>query len=106
MGQSSKGKVVGVALRGEEAKIPCPFVYARGRRCTGHVIRVEAYKADLAWIFNADSGRWEFRWGRPRSHFHLFCSEKGNHAGYPARDSDKMKFYFDQLPEALRKAME
>src|SRR5262249_28061437 len=37
--------------------------------------------------------------GRGRgSHFHLFCSEKGNHAGYPARDSDKMKFYFDQLP--------
>jgi len=27
-------------------------------------------------------------------------------AGYPARDSDKMKFYFDQLPEELRKAME
>jgi hypothetical protein len=27
----------------------CPFVYASGKRCTGHITRVEAYKADLSW---------------------------------------------------------
>ena len=30
----------------------------------------------------------------------------GNHAGYLARDNDKMVLYFHQLPEELRKAME
>jgi hypothetical protein len=50
-------------------------------------------------------GQWVFSYGRPRSHFHLFCSEKGNHAGYPRRDSDQMKFYGDQLPDELVEAM-
>ena len=85
------------------AKIPCPFVYARGKRCTGHIVRVEAYKADLWWDFK--DGQWVFSYGRPRSHFHLFCSEKGNHAGYPRRDSDQMKFYGDHLPDELVEAM-
>ena len=34
---------------GNAERIPCPFVYANGRACTGHVVRVEAYKADVTW---------------------------------------------------------
>jgi hypothetical protein len=85
------------------AKVPCPFVYARGKRCTGHIVRVEAYKADLWWDFK--DGRWIFSYGRPRSHFHLFCSEKGNHSGWVGPDNDQMKFYGDQLPDELVEAM-
>ena len=84
--------------------VPCPFVYANGKRCTGHVVRVEAYKADLLWT--CKDGRWFLRFSEPRSHFHLFCSEKGNHAGYPRRDSEQMKFYWRHLPEELREALE
>jgi hypothetical protein len=37
--------------------IPCPFVYANGKTCTGHIERVEAYKADITWTPNTE-GRW------------------------------------------------
>ena len=66
------------------------------------MIRVEAYKADLAWSLN-DDGKWFFDWNEPRSHWHLFCSLKGNHSG--ARGDDALKFYWDQLPEELRQIL-
>lgn len=88
----------------ESQTIPCPFVYAKGRKCTGHVTRVEAYKADLGWTRQPD-GTWKFEWDTPRSHYHLFCSEKGNHAGYARQDSDQMKVYVDRMPDGLWKAI-
>lgn len=81
-------------------RVPCPFVYANGRRCTGHIVRIEAYKADLVWQADAE-GSWHFDF-RPRSHYHLFCSEKGNHAGYRRQDPIDMKDWLDRLPEPLR----
>ncbi len=86
------------------SRIPCPFVYANGRQCNGHVERVEAYKADVVW-FQQPDGTWAVQIGFPRSHYHVFCSEKGNHAGWKRPDSDQMKFYLDTLPDELRKAM-
>jgi hypothetical protein len=83
------------------APIPCPFMYANGRRCPGHIVRIEAYKADLAWA-SEPTGRWTFDF-RPRSHYHLFCSVKGNHAGLRRQDPGAMKFWFDQLPEPARR---
>ena len=74
--------------------IPCPFVYSTGKRCTGHVAKVEAYKADLEWSFDTSNG-WTFRAGEPRSHYHVFCSEKGNHAGVMREDA--LKLYYSQL---------
>jgi hypothetical protein len=82
-------------------RIPCPFVYAKGRKCTGHIVRVEAYKADITWTPDGD-GRWRPSIGAPRSHYHLFCSEKGNHAGYGRSDSDQMKCYPNRLPDGLK----
>lgn len=82
-------------------RIPCPFVYADGRRCTGHIARIEAYKADLSWRCDAE-GRWAFDF-RPRSHYHLFCSEKGNHAGFRRQDPAALKSWFDHLPEPARR---
>jgi hypothetical protein len=82
-------------------KIPCPFVYSsgKGKRCQGHVVRVEAYKADLKWEFSAD-GVWSFAYGAPLSHYHLFCSEKNNHAGLKREDA--LKFRWEELPVELR----
>jgi hypothetical protein len=78
-------------------KIPCPYVYARGRKCTGYVVKVAAFNADIEWRFN--DGEWKFSAGCPKSHYHVYCSEKGNHAG--AIGDDALKFYFQNLPEQI-----
>jgi hypothetical protein len=83
--------------------IPSPFVYANGKRCSGHVVRVEAYKADITWAPNKAIGEWQQDVGQPRSHYHLFCSEKESHAAYGRPDSDQMKFYLSDLSEELRR---
>ena len=81
-------------------EVPCPFVYSTGRRCTGHIVRIEAYKADVTWS-RRDDGAWEFSFA-PRSHYHLFCSDKGNHAGSLRRDDAQMKFHWRELPVAIQ----
>ena len=81
-------------------RIPCPFTSASDKRCDGHVVKIEGYKADLEWKLG-DDGRWRFACGAPRSHFHLFCSKKGNHAGFRGADDERMKFFPDKLPEDL-----
>lgn len=85
------------------ASIPCPFVYANGKSCRGEVVRVEAYKADVAWEQNSE-GEWEMS-ASPRTHFHLFCSEKGNHAGYQRQDDPRMKLWGRDLPEELQRVI-
>ena len=37
--------------------IPCPFVYASGKACTGHIVKIETYKANLEWELK-DDGTW------------------------------------------------
>ena len=88
----------------ERPLIACPFVYANGRACTGHVVRIEAYKADLTWSADAE-GAWSFDF-RPRSHYHAFCSEKGNHAGFRRPDPNALKFWFDTLPAPIQRLLE
>ena len=85
-------------------KIPCPFVYANGKKCPGHVVRVEVYKADVEWSPDAN-GRWRISRLEPRSHYHLFCSKRDNHAGMQRSDDERMKFYRNELPEALREVI-
>jgi hypothetical protein len=84
--------------------IACPFVYANGRPCTGHVVRIEAYKADLTWSADAE-GTWSFDF-RLRSHYHVFCSDKGNHAGFRRQDPNALKFWFDTLPLSIQRLLE
>ncbi len=81
-------------------KISCPFVYSTGRPCAGHIVRVEAYKAELRWSLGAD-GAWSFDF-EPRSHCHLFRSLKGNHAGTLRSDDRQMKHSWNQLPPPLQ----
>lgn len=85
-------------------KIPCPFVYADGKPCDGHIVRVEAYKADPVWYLRKN-GCWSIDVDRLRSHLHIFCSEKGDHSG-PRRQTDpRMKYWPDQLPDELREIL-
>lgn len=79
---------------------PCPFVYSTGKRCAGQIVRVEAYKADITWELGKDRS-WQFSFS-PRSHYHLFCSEKGNHSGSLRPDSPQMKFHWRELPDEIR----
>jgi hypothetical protein len=88
----------------ERTLIACPFVYANGRACTGHVVRVEAYKADLAWSADTEE-TWSFDF-QPRSHYHVFCSENGNHAGFRRQDPNALKFWFDTLPTPIQQLLE
>ncbi len=83
----------------DSEKVPCPFVYSRGKLCGGFVVRVEAYRADLEWV-REDDGGYRFGWS-PRTHYHVLCSERGNHAGIRG-DDGRMKFWLDELPESLR----
>jgi len=82
-------------------EIACPFVYANGQRCSGRITRVEAYKCDVTWSPRAE-GRWQPSVAEVRSHYHLFCSEKGNHAGSVGSDNAQMKCYLNQLPDGLK----
>ena len=82
---------------------PCPYVYASGKTCSGHVVGIEAYKADVSWTLC--DGSWTFDFS-PRSHYHLTCSEKGNHTGFGREDSDQMKFYLEELPTELAQLVE
>jgi len=85
-------------------QIPCPFVYSTGMPCSGHIDRIETYKADAGWILQ-DDGTWSF-YLFPQTHYHLFCSEKGNHAGYLRPDSDQLKYWPNELAGELAEVVE
>jgi hypothetical protein len=78
----------------------CPFVYSTGKRCSGRIVRIEAYKADITWEAVED-GAWQFFFS-PRSHYHFFCSEKGSHSGSLRPDNPQMKFHWRELPDDIR----
>jgi hypothetical protein len=73
------------------ARVACTHIRASGRRCRGHIIRVEAAKADLSWRRRADGTAWSFDVGQPKS-FRLHCS--GSH--------EALKVAYSELPVALQ----
>jgi hypothetical protein len=68
----------------------CPFVYANGRCCTGHITRARAY------------GRHD-RWGCVDEHdirkVRLWCSLRWDHVGAVSTfaSKERMEFYPDEL---------
>jgi hypothetical protein len=75
--------------------IACQQACADGRRCTGHVIRVETEHAGLVWQRGQD-GVWQAALGTPRTRYRLICSAPAGHVGEtPALD-------WEALPAALR----
>ena len=77
---------------------PCPYVFPDSRRCPGHLVKIEAFNADLSWVLG-ESGGWVFNHAQPRSRYQLFCSERSGHAA----DSlpEQMKCYLSGMPDGL-----
>ena len=77
---------------------PAPYVFPDSRLCPGHLVKIEAFNADLSWVFG-ESGGWTFKHSQPRSRYQLFCSERGDHAG----DSlpEQMKCYLSGMSDDL-----
>jgi hypothetical protein len=77
----------------EKGTLPCPFVYANGKACTGHVRSYRLY-----------GGR-SVAYARK---VRLWCSEKDNHAGILAtfEAKERMEFYPGHLREDIYQAIE
>jgi len=78
--------------------LPCPYVFPNGERCPGHIVNIEAFNADLSWALG-EGGEWTFNHSQPRSQYHLFCSERDNHAG--DRRPEQMNCYLSGMPDDL-----
>ena len=83
----------------------CPFVYGNGKKCNGHIDQLEINKADISIGLN-EKGEILGVSIKSRYHVHLYCSERGNHAGYIRPHSDKMKVFYQDLPEEMRNKLE
>lgn len=69
----------------------CPFVYANGHRCEGHVTNVRFY------------GNLKYGYPGVRK-VRLWCSDKGDHAGAVSgwASKERMEFYPDKIPADLK----
>ena len=76
----------------------CPFIYSNGKQCQGYISRVKIIKADIELTLSDTSHINELSI-YPRYHFHLYCSIKGNHAGFKRHDSEQMKVW--KLPSEI-----
>ena len=78
----------------DQPLIPCPFVYASGRKCCGMVRQARAYGPTMG---KRHVDRDDVR------KYRLWCSHKDDHAGAVAGTAGKlrMEFYPDQLPEGV-----
>jgi hypothetical protein len=80
-------------------RIPCPFVYADGRFCQGHIVRIETYKADLVWEMD-ETGRWRF--DLRRGCVSTSSAREGQTTRASSARTDAMKDWLDRLPEAAQ----
>jgi hypothetical protein len=78
--------------------IPCPFVYANGRCCSGTIYQARAYGPTHGKHY---VDRTEVR------KYRLWCSEKGDHAGAISDSVSKyrMEFYPDQLAPGVEEVI-
>ena len=83
----------------------CPFVYSDRRQCKGHIVGVEIIRSDL-YVSITEDDRVKAVSISPRYHVHLYCSEKGDHAGVKREHSEQMKMWYKELPEWIKKKIE
>jgi hypothetical protein len=76
----------------DTAALECPFVYANGKKCPGHVVNWRLY------------GGASFETTRK---VRLWCSEKDAHAGSVRSwaGKERMEFYPDKLPKLICEAV-
>jgi hypothetical protein len=60
--------------------LPVPVPVSRGSTVSGSHLKSEALNADLSWVLG-ENGEWTFNHSQPRSQYHLYCSERSDHAG-------------------------
>lgn len=84
--------------------VECPYTYATGQRCGGHVISVETPDVGAVWRRTVDGWRLKFGLLRAGGYF-LVCSHKGNHGGIGRPGVERLQCTFDGLPEPLRAAV-
>lgn len=85
--------------------IPCPFTDSSGEPCKGHIVRIEAYNADLCWT-REGNGQWTFDAELPSALYHVFCSEKDAHADIGQPHSRQMEFFAHELHPTLHELIE
>jgi len=79
----------------------CPFTYSNGRKCKGYVKTIKLIKVNVEIDLSEDGKIIDISLERSDYHVHLYCSEKGNHAGYGRRDSEQMKCWWSPSLEEL-----
>ena len=74
----------------ETSEIPCPFVYASGKKCTGMIMQARGYGPP----------------GKIKK-YRLWCSEGYDHAGAVSswQAKERMEFYPDQLPAGVEQKL-
>jgi hypothetical protein len=80
--------------------MPCPFVYANGKKCGGYIKQVEFIKCGVVFTLNQNGDIISVGVETPRYHVHLYCSEKEGHGGIRGH-SEQMKVWYDDLPKEL-----
>ena len=83
----------------------CPFVYVSGKNCDGYISEIEIIKSNLVVSLTEDNKITGIELTKIRYHVHLFCSKKGNHAGYARQHPEKMKIWFSDLPKEIQKQL-
>ncbi len=83
-----------------ERQVQCPFVYANGRRCGGHVVAVWAVPAAAASWYVDKNGEWQFS-VMEIGGYAFACSKRGGHrAGTGIHP--KMVLRHGDLPDEVR----
>jgi len=80
--------------------IPCPFVYASGDACPGHVVEIEARTVRLNWYLNDDKSAWDGTIDMTTK-IRFRCSDGFDHGGF-----GRMEFWFEQLLPTTQEAIE
>lgn len=84
----------------------CPFVYSTGKRCKGYIKSLELIKVNLHIELSEDDKVTSISFNPPRYHVHLYCSEKGNHAGTMRPHSEQLKVWWNDLPKEIKEQIE
>jgi len=73
----------------------CPFTYSNGRKCKGYIRKIKLIKVNLEIELSEDGKITDIFCIPSDYHVHLYCSQKGNHAGFARRDSEQMKCWWN-----------
>lgn len=81
-------------------ELDCPFVYANGKRCKGKIVRVKVWHCTVEWDVVDDEVIID-----PGTHVHLYCSEKGDHAGWARKPKWPMRSWAHELPDYIKEEL-